>query len=86
MELQPSPAGRAAIGAGEPVFAGPQSSFEEACYPPSLAQLVRLSQDPPVSVTLMADADQALRCDAWRARAELPQHLVQVTGASGRTP
>jgi len=83
LELQPVPAGREALGASQPIFAGPQPEFTDAWYPLSAVQLSRLAQVPPESITLMREDGSAIVYAIWRIE---PQAMDQFLEAIGFTP
>jgi len=80
LELESVPAGREAMGASEPIFAGPQPVFEDAWYLLSESQLARLALAPPVSVSLMSENDRPVHYDAWRVEPGALTALMRATG------
>lgn len=80
MEVVPDPAGRAAIGASRPVFSGPSPVLRDAWYLLSTAQLARLSERPPASVTLFLPEGRAVTYDAWKVDRLALDAFLETTG------
>jgi hypothetical protein len=85
MELVPDPAGRAAIGAGQPIFRGPQPEYEDAWYLLSMAQLARLAESPPDSVTVALPEGRSVVYTAWRVERGALDEFLAATGHPERT-
>jgi hypothetical protein len=85
LELAPNPAGRGALGAGEPIFAGPQPVFQDAWYPLSATQLSRIAREPPTSVSLILDDGRPLVYDPWRVERRALDQFLEATGFPDRT-
>ena len=86
LELQPVPAGRELLGASEPIFAGPQPRFEDAWYMLTAAQLSRLAQAPPASVSLFREDGSAVVYAAWRVERQALDRSLEATGFAPRDP
>lgn len=80
LELQPTPGGREAIGASEPIFTGPQPVFEDAWYLLSPAQLARLASEPPSSVSLYTGDDSVLIYKPWQISRRALDQFLEATG------
>jgi hypothetical protein len=85
LELEPVAAGRKALGASEPIFAGPQPVYQEAWYLLSVAQLARLARDPPASVSVISSDDRTVVYQTWRVERAAMDRFVEATGVSPRT-
>lgn len=83
MELVPDPAGRAAIGASQAVFAGPQPAFHDAWYLLSREQLDRLARQPPVSVTLFLPEGRTASYSTWSVDRRALDEFLETTGHPG---
>ena len=86
IDLEPQPAGRAAIGAGDPVFNGPQPDFQDAWYQLSVAQMTRLARQPPVSVSLRLDDELSVAYYGWRVEQDSLAEFLRATGFTPRRP
>jgi len=80
MELVPDPAGRAAIGASRPIFSGPQPVLRDAWYLLSPAQLARLAEGPPVSVTRFLPEGQTVAYATWNVNRRALDEFLETTG------
>jgi len=85
VRLEPEPAGRGAIGAGEPVFPGPQRAFDEAWYRLGSKQVLLLARMPPETVTLVG-TDREAEYRAWRVRPTAAVSFVQAIGLDRDAP
>jgi hypothetical protein len=84
IELEPAPAGRKALGASQPIFAGPQPAFQDAWYLLSAAQLSRLAKQPPKSISLIGEGQRVLLYQPWRVDRQAMVSFLEATGFSTR--
>jgi hypothetical protein len=83
--LEPVATSRKALGASEPIFAGPQPVFQEAWYLLSAAQLARLGREPPSSISLMRDDGPPLVYEPWQVERKAMDQFLEATGFTTRT-
>jgi hypothetical protein len=80
LELQPAKGGREMVGASEPIFAGPQPTFEDAWYMLTRDQLLRLAQAPPATISLEMPEGAPLVYETWRVDPRALEQFLEATG------
>ncbi len=86
LEIKPVTAGRATIGVGEAIFAGPQPAFVDAWYALTPAQLSRLARTAPTTVSLVRDDGGATIYQAWRIDPHVLAEFLEATGFTLSNP
>jgi hypothetical protein len=86
LELKPAAAGRESIGVSESIFAGPQPVSEDAWYALNSAQVSRLAESPPATVSLVLDDGAVIVYEAWQVRRRVLDQFLEATGFTPAVP